>query len=62
MMGSTGQGYDSSTTGQGYGSSTTGQGYGSSTTGPHDSSLANKADPRVDSDLSMLKGSSEPIM
>ena len=49
--GTTGSGYGSSTTGTGLGSGTTGThgttGYGSSTgTGPHDSSLANKADPR----------------
>lgn len=40
----------------GYGSGTTG--YGStgthSTAGPHSSNLANKADPRVDSDRGML--------
>lgn len=33
------------------GSNTTGSGYGSNTAGPHSSSMANKADPRVDSDL-----------
>jgi len=48
-------GYGSSTTGtSGYGSSTTGaSGYGSSNTtaGPHSSNLANKMDPRVDSNL-----------
>jgi len=49
----TGSGYGSSNTG--YGSSETG--YGSSTTaGPHSSNLANKADPRVDSDLSESRG------
>ena len=38
------------TAGTGYGSHGT-TGYGSNTTaGPHDSNLANKADPRVDSD------------
>ena len=53
--GTTGTGYGSGT-GAGYGSgTTTGAGYGSSTAGstnygPHDSNLANKADPRVDSD------------
>ena len=42
-------------TGAGLGSSTTGQhGYG--TAGPHDSNLANKADPRVDSDLDGSRG------
>jgi len=43
------------TTGAGYGSgTTTGAGYGSSNTtaGPHSSNLANKVDPRVDSDRS----------
>lgn len=39
-----------STTGTGIGS-TTGTGMGSTTAGPHSSNLANKADPRVDSDL-----------
>lgn len=44
--------------GSGYGSSKTGNtGYGSTggsaTAGPHSSNLANKADPRVDSDLGM---------
>jgi len=43
------------TTGAGYGTTgtTTGAGYGSSNTtaGPHSSNLANKVDPRVDSDL-----------
>lgn len=46
--GTTGSGLTgSNTTGAGYGSS----GYGSTTAGPHSSNLANKADPRVDSDL-----------
>ena len=51
--GTTGTGYEStSPTGTGYGSSgKTGTGYGSSTTsGPHNSSIENKFDPRVDSD------------
>ncbi|MDI1487047.1 MAG: hypothetical protein OHK93_006310 [Ramalina farinacea] len=49
----TGTGAGLGATGSGLGSNTTGQhGYGGSTTaGPHDSNLANKADPRVDSDL-----------
>jgi len=39
-------------TGAGYGGNTGTGGYGSSNTaGPHSSNLANKADPRVDSDL-----------
>ena len=49
---------DGSRTTGGYGSSgvgSTGHGTtGSSTAGPHSSNLANKADPRVDSDLGML--------
>lgn len=56
--GTTGSGYGSSTPGSGLTGShntgthgTTGAGYGSSTAGPHSSSMANKADPRVDSDL-----------
>ncbi|KAI4118746.1 MAG: hypothetical protein LQ345_001265 [Seirophora villosa] len=44
--------YDRTTGGSGMtGSNTTGSGYGSGTAGPHSSNLANKADPRVDSDL-----------
>ena len=54
--GSTGQGFGSNTTGgvgQGADSTTgiTGH-HGSHNAGPHASKLANKADPRVDSDLS----------
>ncbi|KAI4241592.1 MAG: hypothetical protein LQ352_007411 [Teloschistes flavicans] len=53
-------GYGSGTTGSGltgsHNTSTTGTGYGSSNTGPHSSSLANKADPRVDSDLDGRRG------
>ena len=46
-----GAGNTSSTSGTGYGS---GHGSaGTSTTGPHSSNLANKADPRVDSDLAL---------
>lgn len=33
---------------------TTGAGYGSTIAGPHSSNIANKADPRVDSDLGRL--------
>lgn len=45
-------GYGSSGTGQSGGYDSTGTGLGhSSTAGPHSSNLANKADPRVDSDL-----------
>lgn len=47
--GTTGTGYGT-TTGTGYGS-TTGTGYGSTNAGPHDSNIANKVDPRVDSDM-----------
>lgn len=50
--GASGYGTGAGTTG--YGSSTTGAGYGTGTSanyGPHDSKLANKLDPRVDSDL-----------
>jgi hypothetical protein len=59
-LGSESTGYGSSNTGLGssgaLGSSSTG--YGSSTTsGPHSSSLANQADPRVDSDNSRLGSS-----
>ena len=47
----------SNTTGTGYGSSDYGSNTGSSTTaGPHSSNLANKADPRVDSDLDGRRG------
>lgn len=46
-----GAGNTSSTSGTGYGS---GHGStGTSTAGPHSSNLANKADPRVDSDLGL---------
>lgn len=54
--GTTGAGYGSSTTGAGFGSSTTGTtgaGYDnprSVNDGPHGSNMANKADPRIDSD------------
>ncbi|KAL9603549.1 MAG: hypothetical protein Q9219_001051 [cf. Caloplaca sp. 3 TL-2023] len=56
--GTTGSAYDSKT-GNNTGSGLTGSGYGTSgygstgstTAGPHSSNLANKADPRVDSDL-----------
>ena len=44
--GSSGTGYGSSGTGHG----SSGTGHGSTTAGPHSSDLANKADPRVDSD------------
>jgi hypothetical protein len=59
-LGSESTGYGSSNTGLGssgaLGSSSTG--YGSSTTsGPHSSSLANQADPRIDSDNSRLGSS-----
>jgi hypothetical protein len=50
-------GYDAGTSGYGtgtgtgdYGTGTSGYGTGTTTTGPHGSNLANKADPRVDSD------------
>jgi hypothetical protein len=47
-----GYGTQDSTTGAGYGSGTTGTGYGpGNTAGPHSSNVANKLDPRVDSDL-----------
>jgi hypothetical protein len=50
-IGSTGAGYGSTGT-SGIGSTgTTGAGYGSTNAGPHSSNIANKADPRVDSDL-----------
>ena len=45
-----GAGFGSSTT-TGAGHSTTGAGHGPTTAGPYSSNLANKADPRVDSDL-----------
>ena len=41
----------SSGTSTGTGVGSTGQGYGSTTAGPHLSNLANKVDPRIDSDL-----------
>ena len=54
----TGTGAGLGATGSGLSSSTTGQhGYGNSTTaGPHHSNLANKTDPRVDSDLDGSRG------
>jgi len=50
----TGVGHNTHTTGTGVGHTGTGAGYGTTgntTAGPHSSNLANKADPRVDSDL-----------
>ena len=51
-------GYGSNTTGttSGYGTNTGVGQTGSTTTGPHGSNLVNKADPRVDSDLSGSRG------
>jgi len=53
--GTTGTGYGTGTagtTGTGYGTGPTGTGYSTSTNaGPHNSNVANKLDPRVDSDL-----------
>jgi hypothetical protein len=59
-IGSTGGNYGSGS--DNYGSSNMG-GYGSSTinAGPHDSKIANKLDPRVDSDLGKLNCSSLPF-
>ena len=57
-LGATGAGLGAGTAaaaGSGYGS-----GYGSSNTGPHDSNLANKADPRVDSDLDSSRSNRQP--
>ncbi|KAL8835051.1 MAG: hypothetical protein Q9170_003480 [Blastenia crenularia] len=51
----TGSGLTGSGTGSGYGSSGYGS-TGSTTAGPHSSNLANKADPRVDSDLDGGRG------
>jgi hypothetical protein len=61
-LGSESTGYGSSNTGLGssgaLGSSSTGYGSSSTTSGPHSSNLANKVDPRVDSDNSRLESSS----
>jgi hypothetical protein len=60
-IGSTGGNYGSGS--DNYGSSNMG-GYGSGTinAGPHDSKIANKMDPRVDSDLGKLNRSSSPLL
>lgn len=57
LDGQRGLGSNTGTTGTGYGSSGYGSTTGSSTAaGPHSSNLANKADPRVDSDLDGKRG------
>ncbi|KAI9701206.1 MAG: hypothetical protein M1836_001875 [Candelina mexicana] len=57
-----GTGLTSGTSGIGIGSGATGYGSTSTTAGPHSSNLANKADPRVDSNLDGFRTAGTPAM